>query len=84
VADADEARGQDVLEGEPGGLGSADAPSPGDVPFGAVLVAEGDVYPVVVGDAGVGDGDPVDVAGEVADHVARAEKRRLQVDRPGW
>jgi len=82
VADPDEARREDVLEEEPGEVRSADGAESGRVSVRAVLVAEGDVLPVVVGDPGVRDRDAVDVSGEVADDVGWSGERRLRVDVP--
>jgi hypothetical protein len=69
VANADEAIGQDVLEEEAGELVTAEGSELGLVAVLAVLVAEDDGVAVVVDDAGVGDGDAMDVAGQVLDHV---------------
>jgi hypothetical protein len=65
VADPDEARREDVLEEKAGEFCSAEGAESGRVSVRAVLVAEGDVLPVVVCDPGVRDRDAVDVSGEV-------------------
>ena len=54
----------------------------GHVSTGAILVAEGDALTVVAGDPGVGDGDAVDVSGQVADDVARSGERPFGIDVP--
>jgi hypothetical protein len=82
MPDADEARGQDVLGGEPGEDRPADCAVFGHVPFGAVFVAEGDAVAVVAGDPGVSGGDAVDVSGQVPDDVAGSGEGSLGVDVP--
>jgi len=82
VTDADEARGQDVLEEELGEVGPADDALFGFVPVGAVLIAEGDALAVVVGDAGIGDCDAVDVAGKVVNDVAGFDEGCFREDVP--
>ena len=76
VPDADEARGQDVLEEELCELRPAEGAVFGHVSVRPVLVAESDALAVVVDDAGVGDGDAVEVAGEVGGGGIRAAGSR--------
>ena len=73
-----------MLEEERGELRRAEGAVFGHVSVRPVLVvvAESDALAVVVDDAGVGDGDAVDVAGEVADDVLGAGERPFHVDVP--
>jgi hypothetical protein len=82
VPDADEARRQDVLQEEPREVLAGDGAVLGGIPVGAVFVAEGDGVAVVVGDPGVGQGDAVDVSGQISDDVRGAGEGCLGVDVP--
>ena len=71
-----------MLEEELCELWPADGEVLGGVCVCPVLVAEGDVLAVVVGDAGVGDGDAVDVSGQVPNDVAGSGQGPFHVDVP--
>jgi hypothetical protein len=80
VPDADEARGQHVLEEELGEGLCAERAVCG-LAIRPILVAEGDVLAVVVLDAGVGDGDAVDVPGQVV-WLGRLARPSMNLTKP--
>ena len=77
-----QALGQDVLEEAAHELLPGDPAHPPSVGF-ALLVADGDGLIVEADDAGIGDGDAEDVAGEVVEHGLLALAPGRAVDDPG-
>src|ERR1700722_9686778 len=82
VADLVQALGQDMLEEAAHELLAGDAAGPPPVGF-AMLVADGDGLIVEADNAGVGDRDAEDVAGEVIEHGLFALAPGRAMDDPG-
>ena len=82
IADLVEAFGQDMLEEAADELVAGEPAGPPARGF-ALLVADGDGCVVETDDAGVGDGDAEDVAGEVVEHGLLALAPWRDVDDPG-
>jgi hypothetical protein len=82
VADLMQTLGQNVLEEAAHELLAGDAAHPPSVGL-ALLVADDDGLIVEADDAGVGDGDAEDVAGEVAEHGLLGLALGRAVDDPG-
>jgi hypothetical protein len=80
VADFDEALGQDMLEEAAEELGWLQGTGVLALMF-AVAEAEADGVVVCLNDGGVGDGDPVEVAGEIAQRFVPGSDR-FGVDDP--
>ena len=83
VADFMQAFRQDVLEEAAHELLAGDTAHPPAVGF-AMLVADGDRLIVEGDDAGVGDGDAEDIAGEIIEHGLFALAPGRSMDDPGF